>query len=138
MDFQDSIDLKDGNYVIGISAFNTYNSIFNITSENNKLMVFDGLLYWKVLVIPPGAYEIEQINDEITRQLQTEAESLGDNHKVLEDNTATLHSVIYLKLGYKIDFSQPVTSRELLGFESIVLSNPYNYSENKVNIIDIH
>ena len=26
MDLQDSIDLTDGNYVIGVSSFNTYNS----------------------------------------------------------------------------------------------------------------
>ena len=79
MDLQESIDLTDGNYEIGVSSFNPYSSFFNVTSENNEIIFFDGLLYWKILVLPPGAYEIEQINDEISRQLQVEAESLGDN-----------------------------------------------------------
>ena len=138
MDLQDSIDLTDGNYVIGVSSFNTYNSIFNVTSENNRIIYFDGLMYWKKFTLPPGAYEIEQTNDEISRQLQDEAESLGDNPVVPEANTATLHSIIHLKFGFKIDFSQSVTLRDLLGFDSIVLSEPYNYSKNKVNMFDIH
>ena len=33
---EESIDLSDGNYVMGVTSFNTYNSIFNITSKNNK------------------------------------------------------------------------------------------------------
>ena len=32
MNLTDSIDLSDGNYVIGVTSFNTYNSIFNVTS----------------------------------------------------------------------------------------------------------
>ena len=47
MDLQDSIDLTDGIYVMGVSSFKTYNSVFNETSKNKKIIVFDGLLYWK-------------------------------------------------------------------------------------------
>ena len=137
MDLQESIDLTYGNYEIGVSSFNPYNSIFNVTSENNKIIFFDGLLYWKILVLPPGAYEIEQINDEISRQLQVEAESLGDNPIQLEANIGTLHSIMSLKFGFKIDFSQSGTLRDLLGFDSMILTESYNYSKNKVNIIDI-
>ena len=133
MDLQDSIDLTDGNYVIGVSSFNTYNSIFNVTSKNNKIIYFDGLMYWKEILLPPGAYEIEQINDEIARQL-----SLEESPIILEANTATLHSIIRLSGGYKVDFTQPNTLGDLLGFDSVILSEPYNYSKNKVNIIDIH
>ena len=32
----------------------------------------------------------------------------------------------------------PNTLRNLLGFESKIISNTFNYSKNKVNIIDIH
>ena len=59
IDLQDSIDLTDGTYVIGVSYFNTYISIFTITSKNNKIIVFEWLLYWKVLVLLRGAYGIE-------------------------------------------------------------------------------
>ena len=133
MDLQDSIDLTDGNYVIGVSSFNTYNSIFNVTSKNNKIIYFDGLMYWKEIILPPGAYEIEQINDEIARQLSFEESPI-----ILEANTATLHSIIRLSSGFKVDFTQPNTLGDLLGFDSVILTEPYNYSKNKVNIIDIH
>ena len=57
---------------------------------------------------------------------------------ILQANEATLHSVNYLGNGYKIDFSQPNTLRDLLGFDSKFISNSYNDSKKKVNIIDIH
>ena len=138
MDLQDSIDLTDGKCVIDVSTFNTYNAIFNVTSENNKLIATEGLLYWKVIPLPPGANEKEQNNDEISRQLQQEAEALGEAPVVLEANTATIHSVIYRKFGLKIDFPQPSTLRDLLGFESVVLADSYNYSKNKVDIMGIY
>ena len=69
---RNSIDLTGGNYVVGVSSFNTYISILNVTSENNNIIYFDGLMYWKEIVIPPGAYEIEQINDEIARHFAAE------------------------------------------------------------------
>ena len=86
-------------------------------------------------IFPPGAYEIEQINDEISRQLQVEAQPLGKTAVVLEANTATLHSIVHLIFGFKIDFSLSGTLRDLLGFDSVILSEPYNYSKNKVNIM---
>ena len=141
MDLQDSIDLTDGNYVIGVSAFNTYNSIFNVTPENKKIIYFDGLMYWKEFILLPGAYEIEQINDEIARHFAAETFNcipIDSATIKLEANTATLHSIIRLNDGYKVDFTQPNNLRDLLGFDSVILSDVYNYSKNKVNIIDIH
>ena len=140
MDLQDSIDLTDG-YVIGVTSFNTYNSIFNVTSENNKIIYFDELLYCKEFVLPPGAYEIEQINDEIARHFASESFNnitIDSAPIKLEANTATLRSIIRLSDGYKVDLTQTNTLRDLSGFESVILSDIYNYSKNKVNIIDIH
>ena len=39
LELLDSIDLSHGNYVLGVTSFNTVNSIFNITSKNNKIML---------------------------------------------------------------------------------------------------
>ena len=33
---EESIDLSDGNYVMGVILFNTYNSIFNITEKKQQ------------------------------------------------------------------------------------------------------
>ena len=102
MDLQDSIDLLDGSYVIVVSYFNTYNSIFNFTYRNNKIIYFDGLVFWKDILSPPCAYEIEQIYNEVARQF-----SLDESPIILEANTATLHSNIRLTNGYKVDSTQP-------------------------------
>ena len=37
-----------------------------------------------------------------------------------------------------VDVTQSNTLRELLGFDSVILTDSYNYSKIKVNIIDIH
>ena len=42
MPSNDSIDLPDGSYVMEVINFSIYNSIFNITSKNNKLYYYDG------------------------------------------------------------------------------------------------
>ena len=139
LDLLDSIDLSDGNYVMGVTSFDTVNSIFNITSKNNKIIYFVGL-NWKEIVFSYGAYEIDKINDEIIRQLSLELAVTDpeESPTILEANTSTLHSIIHLANGYKIDFNKPKTLSDLFGFESKILRDSYNYSENKVNIIDIH
>ncbi len=103
-----------------------------------KIVYFDGNS--KEIVFPYGAYEIDQINDEIIRQLSLELDftDATESPIILEANSATLHSIMHLENGYKIDFTQPNTLRDLLGFDSTILTNSYNYSKNKVNIIDIH
>ena len=120
----------------GVTCFNTYNSIFNVNSKNNKIVYYNGT-DWKEIILPYGAYEIEQINDEVIRQLSLELE-FEESPIIIEANTATLHSIIHLDDGYKIDFTNSNTLRDLLGFESKIISSGFNYSKKKVNIIDIH
>ena len=51
MPLNQSLDLSDGNYVMGVISFNTYNSIFNITSKNNKIFYYNGTdseLYFRI------------------------------------------------------------------------------------------
>ncbi len=70
MYLDESIDVSDGNYVMGVTSLNMYSSIFNITNKNDKLVYNNGTdLLWNEIVFPYGAYEITQLNDEIIRQL---------------------------------------------------------------------
>ena len=48
-----------------------------------------------------------------------------------------MHSIIDIKTGYNIDSRQENTIREILGFNSKIIYAGYNYSERKLNIIDI-
>ena len=136
----DTIDLSDGNYTMSLRSFITYYSIDNVNNKNNKIVYSDDSLVWEEIVLPNGLYEITQINDEIVRQLSL---NLGftdptESPIILEPNEATGHSIIKLADGYKIDFTQNNTLRDLLGFESKILTNSYNHSKNKVNITSIN
>ena len=90
------------------------------------------------MFFPDGAYERNQINDEIVRQLSLDLIFTDETESpiIFEANTGTLHSIIRLADGYQIDFTQTKTLRDLLGFESKLLTDSVNYS--KVNIIDTH
>ena len=55
---------------IAVTFLSGYNGIFNVTSKNNKFSFIksitdeDGYIQ---ITIPPGAYEIESLNNEIKR-----------------------------------------------------------------------
>ena len=137
MNLTDSIDLSDGNYVIGVTSFNTYNSIFNVTSKNNRFIYYDSVMGMKEIILLPGAYEIDQINAEISRQIMNES-ILSESPITIEADTSTLRSIIRLKDSFSVDFTFSNTLRDLLGFNSRVLTDPVNISDKKVNITDIH
>ena len=85
---------------------------------------------WKTIKLPNGAYEINQINDEVKRQAGAGLE--------IGVNLSTTKSYINItKPDYKVDFSKPNTLRDMLGFTSQILSTGYNVSNNIVQITNI-
>ena len=58
-------------YEIALVRLETYNSIPNITIENNTFVyTADGGTTWKTIILPDGAYEITHINSAIQHQLE--------------------------------------------------------------------
>jgi len=53
------VDLSDGDYELGLTDFETYYTIPNVNSSNNKFY-FDK--DEKEIVIPEGSYELHDIN----------------------------------------------------------------------------
>ena len=86
-----------------------------------------------------GAYEIEQINQEVYRQLsQTHPiTNISQSPLKIEANTSTLHCITRLDDQYSVDFTKQNTLKDILGFDSRVLNSSDNYFDKKVNIIDI-
>lgn len=65
-----AIDLDpEAEYVIGLISFETFNTIPNIESHNNKFYCIDEDGLRHIVTIPEGSYEIDDINKYIRRAL---------------------------------------------------------------------
>ena len=57
-------------FKIAVTSLTVYNSIFNVTDENNKVYFAKSISDeggFIQITIPPGAYELENLNNEIRR-----------------------------------------------------------------------
>lgn len=114
---------------IALVYLSTYNSIPNITGYNNKFYYWEGNNL-KSIVLPPGAYEIEQIESVLSK-------TLGSEKIELKPNNSTLKSEI--KSAFKVDFTQPNTFHDLLGFQKRVLQpDILHVSDEQVNILPVN
>lgn len=138
-------------YVIGLIDFETYNSIPNVDSTNNKFH-YDG----KVLTIPEGQYEIDDINRYIRTKLGVEY--VDDEYYALQINGKNpptkndsffniIPNVNTLKCNivssFEIDFTHEDSVGRLLGFNARKLE-PMQIHESdetvdifKVNVLRI-
>ena len=100
----------------------------NITEKNNKFIVIKGDGNPVENHIPPGAYNIPDINKAIKQE-----------DIILSPNYNTLKSRLELKNGVKVDFRVPDSINKVLGFEKeLVSGDGIHESENLVNITDIN
>ena len=129
INFPIPIDLDPNfNYELGLIWLATYNSICNITSKNNTFKYTDDKNVVKEIKLSPGAYEIDQINNEVNKV-----------HKDLkiEIYLPTSKTKLTIPPNYKVDFTIPNSFRTLLGFENKVYESGTHFSENKIDITNI-
>lgn len=126
---------SNSEWEMGFIDLMTYNSIPNIEENvNNKLYIEN-----HEISLPTGAFEIDDINNYINRELQTKDSSIKFT---LSANLNTLKSEIYCSK--EIDFTKENTIGSLLGFNksekllpNILHSSPSQVRINKVDIIRI-
>ena len=117
----------DKYYVLGLVEFLTFNSIPNVDENNNKFYVGD-----KVILLPTGSYEIEDID----KYLQEKLAHIGITFN-LKPNNNTLCSVI--KCSKEIDFTPKDSIGQLLGFAKRKLkANTEHTSDLPVKILKIN
>ena len=129
----------EGEWYVGLLDFTTYNTIPNvIDGKNNEFPVrLESNGGWKTIKLPTGAYEI----DNIERYLKKE---LGGGNISLRPNNNTLKCELFCK--YNVDFGQsPNTIGRMLGFTKTRTLEAYITHESdapvdiiKVNAIQIH
>lgn len=124
---------------VALLDFTTYNSIPNVTDgENNKFHYYvektkDGeLKSLMTATLETGVYEIEDINQELQKQL-------GKNNIEIKANNNLLRSE--LKSKFYIDFTQENSLGSLLGFPKtmgVLKPNQLYLGKETVNIIKVN
>ena len=116
-----------------------YNGIFNVTDKNNKFYFLKSIPDDDYIIItnPPGAYEIESLNNEIKRIIIDEELFREANYPfTIKPNFTTLGSIIEISTqGPLITFIPDDSIRNLLGFNKTTIFEEYNLSPNPVGIL---
>ena len=136
VDFNPPLEMNiHDTYEMALISAEIWYSWHNITNENNTFVYAANNEARKVR-IPPGAYNIANINDTIHDFMRQN----GDNEEgiTITPNYNTLKSKLELKLDYAVDF-RVSSIRSVLGFGNILArGNRIHESENIVNITNIN
>lgn len=138
-DFYPPIELSTTNrYGLALLGFYTYNSIFNI-DESNNLFAYkknENEVKATKLAIPPGAYEVDEIQNAMLTALQTSSKDRGANIFSLTANNNTMKCEIRSK--FIIDFTGSNCIGKMLGFGKVVLKSDQKHeSRFQVDIMKV-
>lgn len=131
-DFFPSIELDEAAaYEVGLLGFESYNSIPNVDSSNNK---FHYGVKQQVIEIPEGTYEVSAIASYIQNELNFRDPKLFMR---LQANNNTLK--VHIKCNFPIDFTPNDSIGRLLGFNAVSLkANTLTISDNVVDIFKVN
>ena len=126
-------------FKIAVTFLTGYNGIFNVTTENNKFYFLKSITDDDhiQITIPPGAYEIESLNNEIKRIINDQEHYTEANYPFsIKPNFSTLGSIIEISTQGPVKTFVPDDSiRDLLGFNKTTIIEEYNLSPNSVDIL---
>ena len=133
------LQTKNKQFKIAVTFLTDYNGIFIVTDKNNKFYFLKSITDDEhiIITIPPGAYEIESLNNEIKRILIDEEHYTEANYPfTIKPNFSTLGSIIEISTqGPVITFVPDDCIRDLLGFNKTTIFEEYNLSPNPVDIL---
>ena len=127
-------------FKMAITFLSAYNGIFKVTNRNNKFYFTKSVTadnHFIHIVIPPGAYEIESLNDEIKRIIIEENHFSEGNYPFkIKPNFTTLGSIAeIINPGAAISFKPVDSIGYLLGFNKRIIYEEYNLSDKPVDIL---
>lgn len=137
-----AIDLQENKYELGLTDFETYNTIPNINSTNNKFYFGEND---EEIIIPEGSYEVRAIADYLADQvLRMKQDDVNKNYNIIDPpiilraNENTMKSELRCK--YRVNFTKPNNIGSLLGFSNNRILQPgvWHTSDTSVNITDIN
>ena len=133
-----TLQTNNKQFKIAVTFLTGYNGIFNVTNSNNKFyflkLITDDYI---IITIPPGAYEIESLNNEIKRIIIDQEHYTEANYPFnIKPNFSTLGSIIEISTqGPVITFVPDDSIGGLLGFNKTTISEEHHLSPNPVDIL---
>ena len=134
--------LKTNNkqFKTAVTFLSGYNGIFNVTNLTDEFhfkKTFTDEDGFVQITIPPGAYEIESLNDEIKRNIIDEEHYTQANYPfTIKPIFSTLGSIIEISPQRPmISFMFSDSIKDLFGFHAITLYKEYNLPSNPVDIL---
>ena len=116
------------------------NGIFNVTNSNNKFYFTKSISDENGFIqftIPPGAYELESLNNEFKSTFIDEERYTESNYPfTIQPKTSTLGSFIEISTQGPVTAFVPEDSiRDLLGINKTTIYKVYNLSPNPFDIL---
>ena len=138
--------VSDKHYEIAFLSLHTYNSLPNITEANNKFKYSsDKGNTWKTITFPKGAYEFDEINALIQREMRANQQMTDEQYYINIDYfKPTFKTILDISNEeYMVDFGTENSIGSTLGFTNEKLSHGIHQSPNiidieKVNSILVH
>ena len=130
-------------YEAALLSINLYNSIPNITEDNNifKYSIDNGST-WKTISLEKGSYELQAINDEIQRIMIQNGDFDTNNNEAyitISPHISELKSIIHISNEtYVVDFNTENSIGSVLGFRSLRIGYGYNKSHDIVDITKVN
>ena len=134
------LQTNNKHYEIAVTFLSGYIGFFNVTTSNIRfyfkktITEEDGFVQ---ITIPPGAYEIESLNDEVKRIIIDEEHYTEANYPfTIKPNFSTLGSITELSpQGPMTSFMFSDSIKDLLEFYAITVYEEYILSSNPVDIL---
>lgn len=132
-EYPEGILLKEA-YEVGLKHFVFWNTVYNITNDNNVLVLVDPVKKDRHEVhIEPGYYELDDIVAAFSEQqiIKNSFTYIGLTKRSLK---------IRIKSQFQVEFSSPNNIGSVLGFSSdrVIKPNKQEYSDKPANIFSIN
>ena len=127
-------------FKIAVTFLTAYNGIFNVATSNIRFYFKKTITNEEDCIqinIPPGAYEIESLNNEIRKFIIDKGLYSGYEYPfMVKPNFSTLGSIVEIKPQGEVNgFVYDENNRNLLEFQETILYKEYNLSQKPVEIL---